>query len=133
LWAVAAAYAYQYVTEWEDTRRKDIPIGLAPHPERSEIVRRLYRDIAFYSAIDLARQLTAEGVPTRTGRSSTWRHSTIRQILRNPVHKGEWYFEGIMVPVPPIVDERTWETAQQMLVERQQTRRGRYPEHADPY
>jgi DNA invertase Pin-like site-specific DNA recombinase len=98
------AFGHQYVTRWDDTKRKDIPIGMAPHPERAEIVRRLYRDIAFYSAIDLARQLTAEGVQTRTGRSVRWCHTTVRQILRNPVHKGEWYFDGIMVPVPPIVD-----------------------------
>ena len=123
-----APYGHQYVTAWDETKRKDVPIGLAPKPETAEIVRRLYHDLVFWSAIDLARKLTDEGVPTPTGKSRRWGNSTIRRILMSPVHKGEWHYDGIAVPVPPLVDVRTWEDAQVLLAERSRARRGRDPE-----
>jgi DNA invertase Pin-like site-specific DNA recombinase len=157
-----APYGYEYVTIWDDTKKKQVPITIAPHVVTADIVRRLYRDIVFASAIELARTLTAEGVPTPTGKgyepappkngkvvlsrsgkpkraftgtNAQWGNSTIRTILMNSVYKGEWRFTDIGVAVPALVDSETWERAQQLLRERAagRTRRARRAEQDDAY
>jgi DNA invertase Pin-like site-specific DNA recombinase len=47
----------------------------------------LYASGLGYSGI--AQRLSADGVPTPTGRSSGWGPSTIEKILRNPLYRGE--------------------------------------------
>jgi DNA invertase Pin-like site-specific DNA recombinase len=157
-----APYGYEYVTIWDDTKKKNVPIGLAPHPETAGVVRRLYQEIVLSSAIDLARKLTDEGVPTPTGKgyqpappkhgkvvhtksgkvkraftatNTRWGNSTIRAILTNSAYKGEWHFTDIPLAVPALVDSVTWNTAQQLLRERAlgRTRRARCAEEDDVY
>jgi DNA invertase Pin-like site-specific DNA recombinase len=60
---------------------------LQPHPEEAVTVRRIVRDLAAGVPIrELARRLTAEGIPAPRGGS--WSKSTLRRILENPVYTG---------------------------------------------
>jgi len=127
-----APYGYAYLTEWSETKHRDVPVGLVPHPSEAPIVQRIYREIAFCSTIEIAKLLTAEGTPTPTGRGKRWQASSVRAILVRTVYRGTWVFAGIPVPVTPLVDDRTWETAQARLAERAVARRGRRPDD-DPY
>lgn len=118
-------YGLEYVTVWDETKKKHVPIGLKADGETADVVRRLYRDIAHHSSIDLAAALTADGIATPTGRGERWAKSTVRRVLTSHVYRGEWHFADVVVPVPAIVDERTWAAAQQLLSERRAARRGR--------
>jgi DNA invertase Pin-like site-specific DNA recombinase len=122
-----APYGYQYQTTWVEARKRFVPVGLVRDEDTAPIVERLYRDIVYVSAIELARILTAEGVPTPTGKRPDWGNSTIRRILTSAVHRGEWSYDGIPIAVPPLVDGGTWERAQRLLTERKLTRRARGP------
>ncbi len=79
----------------------------------------------------IAVQLTDEGIPTQTGKL-LWRQSYIHYVLANATYTGTWVYgktrvistdygtkeydqprdTWIEVPVPPLVDEKAWETAQ---------------------
>jgi site-specific DNA recombinase len=130
-----APYGYRYVTRWDETKRKAIPLGLEPDPDTAQLVQRMYREIREHSAVAIARRLTAEGIPTpRTTQTKRahWGNSTVRAILKHTVHKGAWSYNGITVEVPALVDPRTWDDAQGFLTERLRMRRGRRPE-SDAY
>src|SRR5262249_16372920 len=77
-------YGYQ----WRDDRDSDgkpIKLALAEHPETGWVVRRIFAEIAAgSSARAVARRLTADGVPTPTGRSRVWGQTTVASILRHP-------------------------------------------------
>jgi site-specific DNA recombinase len=89
-----APYGYA----WQDQANKD---RLVEYPDSALVVRRIFQDIAAGgSARQLALRLTAEGVPTPKGLSSTWYWSTIRTIVRNPLYWGDaranrWKIEHI--------------------------------------
>ena len=56
--------------------------------EQAELVRRIYRSfMKGYSTYEIAKQLTAEGVPTPGGKT-VWRKSTIESILTNEKYSG---------------------------------------------
>ena len=100
---------------------------------RPEVVRRIFRDYVHrgLGAERIAWDLTDDGVPTSSG-VRTWHPSVVQRLLGNPVYTGTWAYgrtkniasdEGnrvfaqpadtwIAVPVPPLVDEETWEGAQ---------------------
>jgi site-specific DNA recombinase len=60
---------------------------LRPHELEADVVRRIFRDVAGGVGLkELARKLTAEGVPAPRGGS--WAHSTIARMLGNPVYLG---------------------------------------------
>ena len=91
----------------------------------------------------IARQLTAEGVPTphNVGR---WYDRTVTRILGTEAYRGTWWFgkvrhvateqgtrrygrpedEWVGVPFPPVIDEETWRQAQEAKKQRL-TRSGR--------
>ena len=78
--------------------------------EEAEIVRRVY-----HLYIDqkkgmeaIVRILNDEGSHTRSG--TPWTTSTVRNVLIHPAYKGE---HPIGVPIPAIIDEKTWQAAQQ--------------------
>ena len=101
--------------------------------EEAEVVRRIFHDYVHrgLGAERIAWDLTDDGVPTASG-GRTWHPSVVQRLLGNPVYTGTWAFgrtrniatdEGnrvfpqpadswIAVPVPPLVDEETWEGAQ---------------------
>jgi DNA invertase Pin-like site-specific DNA recombinase len=61
--------------------------------------------------------LNGEGVAPPRGKG--WNFTFVRKVLRNPAYKGELHqrLQGVdyLLPVPPIVDEETWEAAQAAL------------------
>ena len=99
----------------------------------AEVVRRIFHDYVErgLGIVRIAWDLTDEGVPTATGRG-TWHESVVQNLLGNPVYTGTWSYgrtrniatdEGtrvfaqpadtwIDVPVPPVVDEETFQRAQ---------------------
>lgn len=127
-------YGYRYVSEphkgW-----------LEIDEERAAVVRRIYAMLVNERATlyRIARELDATGAPLPTGSraSRTWRPDTVYRIVTNPVYKGQWAYgktrqhrkngkyrtvklppdQWVTVPVPAIVDEATWDAAQQTLRE----------------
>ncbi len=88
---------------------------------------------ARFSLRGVARKLESLGVlspadrgrvpPGKTRPPGTWSPTSVREILMNPVFKGEWTYnpadgtEPIIVHVPPLVDEATWDAAQRRLAQ----------------
>ena len=71
---------------WRDAKKT----GLIPDPDRAAVVRRIF-DAALRGDTlrSTARALTAEAVPTPTGRGGLWAPSVLHRILTNPVYAGE--------------------------------------------
>ena len=110
-----------------------------------EIIRRVFHMYVHngMGAPAIARQLTAEGVPTphNVGR---WYDRTVTRILGTEAYRGTWWFgkvrhvateqgmrrydrpedEWVGVPFPPVIDEETWQQAQEAKKQRL-TRSGR--------
>lgn len=106
--------------------------GLLVVPAEAEIVlnRIFVATLAGGSQLGIARELTAEGIPTVRG--AKWRQPTVRQILMNPLYKGYLRYDGEEYPGQhePIVSEEVWEEAAQMRAARARTSgggRGRPP------
>ena len=111
----------------------------------AEVIRRVFRMYVRedMGAPAIAKQLTAEGVPTprAVGR---WYDRTVTRILGLEAYKGTWFFgkrrhvatesgmrrydrpedEWVEVPFPRIVDEELWDLAQEVK-KRRFTRSGR--------
>ena len=105
----------------------------------AEVVRRIFRQYAHegLGMPAIAWRLTDEGVPTpKPGKR--WHQSQVHRIIGNATYKGTWSYgrrrtvtteEGtkiyaqpketwIEVAVPPLVDETTWNRAQQLKKQR---------------
>ena len=112
--------------------------------EQAEVVRRIF-DMYVNEGMgspSIAVRLTDEGIPTQTGKL-LWRQSYIHYVLANATYTGTWVYgkerhisteDGtksydqpretwIEVPVPPLVDEETWERAQKLKKQRSRTAR----------
>ena len=113
-------------------------LGKGRRPEiveaEAEVIRRVFRMYVRedMGAPAIAKQLTAEGVPTprAVGR---WYDRTVTRILGLEAYKGTWWFgkrrhvatengtrrydrpedEWVGVPFPPVVDEEIWDLAQE--------------------
>jgi site-specific DNA recombinase len=82
-------YGYVWVDEIDPKSGKTVRARLAENPVTAAVVRRIFADIlAGISARRLAMNLTAEGIPTPTGRAR-WSVPTIGGIVRHPVYYGE--------------------------------------------
>lgn len=118
-------YGLAYVKTWDEAKQKHIPHDFEPVAATAPVVERLYREITTTVAVQLAARLMTEGVPTPNG-GTHWHHSTIREILKNPVYRGEWSYAGTPVPVRPLVSYAVWHEAQRALTARKGVRtRGR--------
>jgi site-specific DNA recombinase len=152
--AARPSYGYRYVA---GDRSGHFEI----HPEEAAIVRRMFNWCVDdgLTTYEIAKRLHAEGVPTRGDTNPVvskktaqhfWDPSTVACILRNPIHKGQWFWnktklvepdadlvakrrkagaanperkqqvarpreEWLSLTVPAIVDEATWERAQERL------------------
>ena len=124
-------------------------IGEDRRPEvieaEAEVIRRVF---TMYlreglGAPSIARQLTAEGVPTPNA-VGRWYDRTVTRILGHEAYRGTWWYgrvrhvstedgmrryerpqdEWVGIPFPPIVDGETWELAQEAK-RRRLTRSGR--------
>ena len=107
--------------------------------EQAEVVRRIFHMYVHegMGSPSIAVRLTDEGIPTQTGKL-LWRQSYIHYVLANATYTGAWVYgkerhisteDGtksydqprdtwIEVPVPPLVDEETWERAQKLKKQR---------------
>ncbi len=107
--------------------------------EQAEVVRRIFRMYVHegMGSTSIAIRLTDEGTPTRTGKLF-WRQSYIHYVLANATYTGTWLYgkyrhvsteDGkrpydqpedtwIGIPVPPLVDEETWERARALKKQR---------------
>lgn len=63
---------------------------LIPNPEEAPIVKQIFDWVVNYnlSAWDVAKKLTAMGVPTYSGEPE-WSRATVKTILTNPTYKGK--------------------------------------------
>jgi site-specific DNA recombinase len=87
-----APYGYRYV------RKSDgLPARYDVVEPEAAVVREIFRRYTeeWHTLSALARWLTAEGVPTRTGQSR-WNPSTIWAMLRNPAYQGTACFQKTM-------------------------------------
>lgn len=129
-----AMYGYQ----WAD----DDKSCLVPHPDTAPVVQRIYAELAGRGApFGIARRLTDDGVPTPTGRSVNWRPESIRELVQRPhyagrplgwvnreEHRASQYVNAVDgIPLPPetfpaLVDERTWQRANDELKTRHYSR-----------
>ncbi len=77
-----ALYGYR----WRDAKKT----GYDLDPSTAQVVRRIY-DLALRGAPirTIARTLTAEGIPTPTGRRPLWEPPTVHHILRHPAYTGQ--------------------------------------------
>ncbi|MBN2239028.1 MAG: recombinase family protein [Dehalococcoidales bacterium] len=121
--AGAPAYGYTYNSE---TKSLDI------NEEEARIIRRIFDDyFKGRSMWEIANQLNNDKIPTRRN-GKGWRNTSIRDILINPVYKGNQivnYRKGeartkgkdydtlpkdaIVIPVPAIIDEGRWNIVQE--------------------
>ncbi len=103
--------------------------------DRASVIRRIFRHSVQdgMGAPAIAAALTGDGVPTSTPGAS-WHASQVNRILRNETYKGTWWYGTVRhtatdagtrrhaqprerwvgVPFPPLVDEETWERAQEL-------------------
>ncbi|WP_081886719.1 recombinase family protein [Thermorudis peleae] len=133
------AYGYRYIP---GESRYEI------EPQEAAVVERIFRLIGIErrSTHAVARLLTEEGVPTPSQRrqlnyttfavNGVWHDTTIRQMIRNPLYKGQWVFgrtkrvkteaetittrpvapeHWIVAPAPAIVTPELWQIANEAL------------------
>ena len=107
--------------------------------EQAEVVRRIFQMYVDEGmrAYSIAVRLTDEGVPTQTGKL-LWLQSRVHHILGNATYTGTWVYgkyrhvsteDGmkvydqprdtwIEIPVPQVIDDKTWERAQKLKKQR---------------
>jgi site-specific DNA recombinase len=115
--------------------------------EEARVVRRIFTELATHQRglNGIARALTLDGIPTRTGKP-VWHRQVVRQIAQNPVYGGVYYAnrrnfagagqnrfrppgekmwgrvrdraEWIPVEVPALVEPATWAAAQEAMARR---------------
>ncbi len=102
--------------------------------DEADVVRRIFRWFTQeeIGIAGVANRLNELKVPTRRGKDF-WHRQVVKQILSNPVFKGEWQYgkkrppeEVITIPVPAIVDRETWQHAQDKLhsIQRKWSKKG---------
>ncbi len=107
--------------------------------EQAEVVRRIFHMYVHEGMrpLSIAVRLTDEGVPTQTGKL-LWLQSRVHHILGNATYTGSWVYgryrhvsteDGmkvydqprdtwIEIPVPQVIDDKTWERAQKLKKQR---------------
>lgn len=141
-----------YGYTWADETRSK----LEEDPLTAPIVRRIFAEaIAGQTIRSIARGLSADVVPTPTGRADIWRTATVWKILRNPAYAGQMFGlrtrtervcgrrrdvtvpaeEWVALPegtVPALVDAETFASIAARLAanQAQATRNNKHPEDA---
>lgn len=135
----------RYGYRWPEEPRSDGRLKKACYevdPATAPVIQRIFRDVA--NGVPLRRvatELTAEGVPTPTGKIPEWRHQTLREMLTEPMYCGEaWALarirhrtakvrnpkivfdtaNAVRLPegtVPALIERATWEQVQEVLAE----------------
>ena len=113
-----APFGYRWIKRSEASRAK---LEVAEY--QAAVVRRMYRLLIDeqLSTRAIARRLTRERVPTARG-AAQWQPTAVFRMLTNPAYKGSYRYrqsgqEEIFIPVPSLVDEETWQTAQYQLAD----------------
>lgn len=119
-WGGIAPFGYRQVGKGKDAI-------LEIHPDEAKIVRRIFdmflgrhgKPLALHA---IAHILSKEGIPTpgykRKDGQGLWQYNHIgRRILANRRYLGEFQYRGIILSYPhlAIVDEETWQLAQERL------------------
>ncbi|MFZ5633202.1 MAG: recombinase family protein [Bacillota bacterium] len=104
-------YAYGYVYDQETGE-------IHVDEDEAVVVKNIYtwfisEDIGMNG---IAKRLNVAGTPTRKGKG-VWHRNVIRQILVNPVYKGQWRYKEYTIQVPALVEAEVWEKAQRKLKE----------------
>jgi len=116
-------YGYAY----DKTTKK-----LVIREDTARIIRRIYKEYVDGSSLNrICTSLNEDKVHGRAKRSRGWRPSGIRHSMLNPIYKGTQIVhrfshisdlrrvdlsKAIQISVPPIVDEQTWNVAQERLL-----------------
>jgi site-specific DNA recombinase len=92
-WGGNPPYGYRYIPKTDTT-----PGQLVVHETEAEIVRQLFNwlieeEMTTYA---IAGRLNVRGVPTRGGQGA-WRQSTVSDILRKDLYRGETHYNRRMV------------------------------------
>ena len=113
-----APFGYRWIKRSEASRAK---LEVADY--QAAVVRRMYRMLIDeqLSTRAIAKRLTREGVPTARG-AAQWQPTAVFRMLTNPAYKGRYRYrqlgqDEISIPVPILVDEDTWQTAQDQLAD----------------
>lgn len=88
-WGGNPPYGYRYVRKTDHT-----PSQLIIDPGEAAIVQQMYRWLVEeqLSSYAIQQRLTDQGLPTRGHNAQGWAQSSVIHILRNPLYKGEaWY------------------------------------------
>jgi site-specific DNA recombinase len=124
----APPYGYREVTV---DGKRTLEVG----EEEAEIVRMMYRLYIKgngkgrkYGCKAIATYLTDRKIPSHSDKGNTinnkvwseygyWDHRAVGRMLKAPVYKGEWQYgkhtdNPIRIPVPQIISDEDWETAQ---------------------
>ncbi len=111
-----APYGYSWVKRSDQGRAR-----LEIYEPQAAVVREMYRWLVEekLSTRAIARRLTEAGVPTSRG-AVQWQPTAVFRIVTNPAYKGQYRYrhsqeEDISIPVPAIVTESTWDSAQHQL------------------
>jgi site-specific DNA recombinase len=82
-------YGYTYVRKTVTT-----PQHLVINEAEAEVVRQIYRWCVEeqWSSYAIHRRLTAQGIPPRKSTRGRWAQSSVIEILRDPLYKGEAYY-----------------------------------------
>lgn len=157
-------YGYQWVDlqvaeDADDaTRRRNRRVAYATHPTTSGVVQQIFTWAAKGETMRaIAARLTTEGIPTPSGRGTSWRLPTLQWILHHPAYTGAAVAnrhvkvkdrqrgtkrvllrpadEHLALPegtVPALVDRATWAAVQQRLAHNKSfaVRNAKHPEDA---
>ncbi len=91
---------------------------LVPNPEKAQIVRTIFHErVVNKKGIDeIVKMARNRGWPTARG--GYWVSSTVFRMLQNPIYAGLTRYDGKLIQAAsePIVDQETWNAAQQFRV-----------------
>ena len=112
-----APFGYLWIKRNESSRAR-----LEISDYQAAIIRRMYRLLVDdqLSTRAIAWKLTQDGAATAMG-AAQWQPTAVFRMLTNPAYKGSYRYrqsgqEEILIPVPSLVDEATWQAAQSQLV-----------------
>jgi site-specific DNA recombinase len=88
-----APYGFRYRPKTEV-----LPQQLVLNEAEAEVVRQMYRWLVEeeLSSYAIEKRLVRQGVSPRAGNTMGWRQSSVIDILRNPLYKGEGYYNRTM-------------------------------------
>lgn len=107
-------YGYRWVPEIDAKGKKVSHLEIVP--TEAPVVVRIYEDTCNgASQMQIAKALTADGIPTATGRRG-WAQPSVRRVLVNPLYRGAVTITGDEFPGEhePLVSVELWERARLM-------------------